>query len=301
MTGHENMAEHSKENFERGVFDRFITAQEGFVGASWLYASDDDRPDFVWPGGHIGVELGEWLHEEQTRRSVQSHTYEDEINRAAQRRGLKPFLKSFKRSNTDRYMVIATPRLLPRAKDRQATIDALLSFLATAPPPSGDFERRRGKGFGAGVLPKELQPFFSHVSMHIEPEINLGIQLNRSASSDPEDAYLALEKRLHVKLVQKGSRYADAKQSKGLTRLWLVVHYGRAFGINSPFESIGIRQGLGADPATSLQIIVNRAHDSIERATGQPFDRVVLFLDFLSPPLCFELWPRVAAVSFGRA
>ena len=108
---------------------------------------------------------------------------------------------------------------------------------------------------------------------------------------------MALEKLLHDKLVTKCRLYEAAKQSKGLTRLWLVVHYGRAFGINSPFEGIGIRQGLGADAATSLQIVVNRAHELIERAAGQPFDRIVVFWDFSPRALCFELWPKVTAVS----
>lgn len=283
------------------MFKRFVASQASFAGSRWRYGSDDDRPDFVWPRGRIGVELGEWLHEEQTRSSVQSHRYEDEINCTAKRRGLTPFLKSFKRSNIDRYFVLATPRSLPRRKERLAAIDALLSFLADAPRPSSEFERRRGKIFGLADLPKQLEPFFSHVSIHIAPNINLGIQLNRATSFDSEDAYLALEKLLRDKLVRKCRLYEVAKQSKGLTRLWLVVHYGLAFGINSPFEGIAIRQGLGADAATSLQLIVNRAHESIERAAGQPFDRVVLLLDFSPRPLCFELWPRVAAVSFGRA
>jgi hypothetical protein len=106
---------------------------------------------------------------------------------------------------------------------------------------------------------------------------------------------------LHDKLVRRCRLYEAARQSKGLTRLWLVVLYSHAFGINSPFEGFGIRHGLGADAATSLQLVVNRAHESIERVAGRPFDRVVLFLDFSPRPLCFELWPKVTAVSFGRA
>ena len=135
------------------MFKRFIGSQPGFAGSRWKYGSDGDRPDFVCPRGRIGVELAEWLHEEQTRRSVQISRYENEIVCAAQRRRMTRFLKSFKRSNIDRYMVIATPRLLPGRKERLATIEALLCFLANAPPPSSDFERRRGRTFGPGELP----------------------------------------------------------------------------------------------------------------------------------------------------
>lgn len=300
-TAHEHLIEPSKEDLERGVFERFIATQVGFAGSCWNYASDDDRPDFVWPQGCIGIELGEWLHKEQTSKSVQTARYEDEINRAAQQRGLTLFLKSFGLSDVDRYTVLLIPTELPLRKERPAAINALLSFLESVPRPSSEFESRHGKRFGRDDLPKELQPFFSFVSIHIAPHGSLGIQINRAASFDPEDSYVALQKLLDDKLVQKRSLYEEAKQSKGLTVLWLVVHYGRAFGINSPFEGIGIRQGLGADAATSLQIVVNRAHDSIERAAGQPFDRIVLFWDFSPRPLCFELWPGVAAVSFDRA
>jgi hypothetical protein len=291
------LGEYLKETRERGVFKRFIASQPGLARSRWEYGSDRDRPDFVWPRGSIGVELGEWLHQKQTSRSVQLDGYENEIISGAQRRHLTRFLKSFRSSDIDRYTVIASPKLLPERRERTPTIDALLSFLASAPPPSNAFERRWGRTFGPGDLPAELQPFFASISMRIAGNMNLGIKLNRSTSFDPEDAYLALEKLLHDKLVKKCRLYEAAKQAKGLTRLWFVVHYGRAFGINSPFEGIGIRQGQSPDAATSLQIVVNRAHACIERAGDQPFDRVILFWDFSPRALCFELWPSAAAVS----
>jgi len=71
------LGEHTKETLERGVFKRFIDSQPGFARLRWRYGSDGDRPDFVWPRGRIGVELGEWLHQEQTRRSVELDRYEN--------------------------------------------------------------------------------------------------------------------------------------------------------------------------------------------------------------------------------
>ena len=48
----------TKEDLERGVFNRFIASQPGFAGARWNYGTDGDRPDFTWQRGAIGVELG---------------------------------------------------------------------------------------------------------------------------------------------------------------------------------------------------------------------------------------------------
>ena len=118
------------------MFKRFIAIQPGLAKSRWEYGSDRDRPDFVWSRGSIGVELGEWLHQKQTSRSVQLDQYENKIVSAAQRRHLTRFLKSFRSSDIDRYTVVASPKPLPDRRERISTIDALLSFLAKAPPPS---------------------------------------------------------------------------------------------------------------------------------------------------------------------
>jgi hypothetical protein len=189
-----------------------------------------------------------------------------------------------------------TLRALPRRNKRSAAIDALLSFLIDAPPPSSDFERRLGRTFGPGSLPRQLQRSYSSISIRPSGNMSLGIHLGRSTSSDPSESYSALEKVLADKLVKKCRLYEAAKRLKGLASLWLVVHYGRAFAINSPFEGIGIREGLGSDAVTSLQLIVNRAQEFCDRAVSQPFDRIIMFWDFLPRPHIFELWPRVADV-----
>ena len=295
------LSEQAKERLERGVFKRFIAVQPGFAVRRWRYAGrNSDRPDFIVRRDHIGVELGEWLHPEQTRRSIQFDKYESAIIRAAKQRRLTSFLKSFKPSDAERYTVIVTVKSLPRPADWTETIKGLLTFLAKAPSPSTNFERRWGRLFGPGELPAQLEPSFACVRVCIAGESNLGIRLNRAASGDPEDAYIALEKLLHNKIVKKGSLYRAAKQSKALAELWLVVHYGRAFAINSPFEGIGIRQGLGADAETSLQLVIDRAHEFIGHAAGQPFDCVVMLWDFWPSGLCFDLWPKATTIERER-
>ena len=52
---------------ETGVFRRFLATQSEYRQSQWEYCgANHERPDFVLLDEKIGIELGEWLHEDQT-------------------------------------------------------------------------------------------------------------------------------------------------------------------------------------------------------------------------------------------
>jgi hypothetical protein len=241
---------------------------------------------------HTGVELGEWLEPAQTKRFAQLDEYESEVVGAAHEQGLTRFRKSFADSNVRRYAALVTVKSLPPRAKRSRVTSCLVDFLASAAPPSGDHEHINRSKFGQGELPEPLRPFFHSATIWVaRHRFNPGIKLNHGASADAPAVLNALEKLLEKKLVKKGNLYRRAQESEGLAELWLVVHYGRGFAINSPFES------LAETPSQSLQQIVDSAHNLICRAKGQPFDRIVMFWDLVPRAFCFELWPQATTVS----
>ncbi len=279
---------------ESWVLQRFLDTQPEYCKSRWERSgASHDRPDFILPDEKIGIELGEWLHEEQTAAAREIGRFEKEINNTVIASGLTAFAKSFTHSADERYMTLLEVKSVPRRKEKDSAIHLLLDFLRAARKP----ETARELEFGvihAAELPQPLKPFFG--SVHLwrvrSDNFNLGININRATSFDPEDAVQALLDELHDKLVTKNDLYARTKADNQLKRLWLVVHYGRGLLWNTPYDGIGLKQGRPLDEHASREIVVERAHDFTSRSGTDAFDKVFLFFDVTPGSESFQVWPR---------
>jgi hypothetical protein len=287
---------------ETEVFRRFLATQSEYRRSQWEYCgASHERPDFVLLDEKIGIELGEWLHEEQTAASREIDRFEKEINEAAVAHGLNAFTRALKASTEERYMTLVDVKTIPRRIDKGPAIEALLDFLRTARKPASDRELRFGVRY-ATELPEPLSDFFRSVHLRrLRPEdFNLGVNINRASSFDPKDAVQALLDELHDKLVAKGSLYSQSKSDRRLKQLWLVVHYGRGLRWNTPYHGIGLKEGQPLDEQTSRQIIAQRAHDFLSGVGAGAFDKVFLFFDMTPGSQAFEVWPENSFCAPGK-
>src|SRR5712692_7678265 len=108
-------------------------------------------------------------------------------------------------------MTLVDIKSLPRRKEKDSAIDLLLDFLKIAGKPETVWERKHGVIYAA-ELPQALAAFFRSVQLWRlgSGDFNLGVNLNRTSSFDPEDAVQALLDELQDKLVAKRSLYADS-------------------------------------------------------------------------------------------
>ncbi len=132
----------SRDADEKWVFKRFLETQPELRARRWRYeGGNHERPDFVLLKGRIGVELGEWLHEKQTKAARELDRFETEMRQAAHCRWMTAFTKSFKPSPIPRYAVIISVKKVPARQNKQAVIKALLDFLRNARRPGTAWER----------------------------------------------------------------------------------------------------------------------------------------------------------------
>ncbi|HXR25053.1 MAG TPA: hypothetical protein VN742_06810 [Candidatus Binataceae bacterium] len=249
-----------------------------------------EQPDFILVRESLGIELAEWLDEDQTKKAREFDRFEKEINEAAAS-SLMTFAKSFQPSTEQRYMTLLELKALPRRNEKNVVIGHLLDFLGGARRPQTSWEQR----FGVihVELPSELARVFRSIHFSCAPfeSLNLGFTINRASSFDPEDAVQALLEELNDKLVAKRNLYYEAKAAKRISRLWLLVHYSRGLLWNTPYDGIGLKQGRSLDEHTSRQIIVERCHRFISGIGTGAFDRVFLFFDVSPGSQSLELWP----------
>lgn len=282
------MMNETKEEREAGVCARFLSTQPRLKAKSWKYTgSGHRRPDFV-SSDHIGIELAEWLHQEQTRAARGLERFEQEIIAAATTRPMTAFLKSFEASELQRYTVVVHIREVPRRRGRAETTNLLLDFLQTCSKPCSGRELRYGRVFGQAELPEELGRYFATVHLwSATNDINLGISIDRGGSFASEDAFAALLAVMRDKIETK------LRQERGLETLHLVLHYSRGFVWNTPYHGIGLREGRALDEETSRQIITERASRYAVSVRGGAFDQIFLLFDFGSDSDCRLIWPAV--------
>ena len=189
-------------------------------------------------------------------------------------------------------MTLVGLKTLPKRQEKDLAINLLLEFLRDVAKPPTQWEQKYGVIYGA-ELPQGLSCYFqsAHLRLVRSGDINLGININRASSYDPEDALQALLDEVRDKLVTKRHLYSQAKADRHLTELWLVVHYGRGLLWNSPYHGIGLKEGRPLDEVTSRQIIVERCREFISEIGTGSFDRAFLFFDVSPGSQSFELWP----------
>ena len=150
---------------ETWVFRRFLDTQPKYRRSRWKRSGGGhEPPDFIISKEKIGVELGEWLHKQQTADAREIDRFERGINKRATAKRISAFAKSLTRSTEERYMTLADVKSLPRRREKDLAIDLLLDYLRTAKKPETARERKHGVIYAA-ELPQAVASFFRSVHL----------------------------------------------------------------------------------------------------------------------------------------
>jgi hypothetical protein len=277
-------------NAEKAVFAAFLTAAPEFAGepvATWSQPKQDP-PDVLCTtstGRQVGLELTQWLDEEQIAEAKREESVEDSIRKAIQP---EP-------PNDTEHIYFAWLLTLPNARmkptDAATFRTELLQLIDyvdkrwSAEPfwqsPQGCFWRDFGQYPVLGKYLSEVH-FFPRKAFRKWTSTKgsrhwLTFQLRGGPYSEHGMA-TALNDRLSAK-IQKHPVRPD-----GLDEFDLLVHYDLAWVYNSPVETL----------AFSFADAANAGADLVSGNPGS-FDRIFLFVPHNESQPVFELYPRKSA------
>jgi len=230
------LSEQSKWEREAGIFASFLEAAPDFAGeqiAEWKH-NRNNSPDIVCIdrlGKRIGVEMTEWLHEQQTR----DFSRWEKVIRDLEFPGdwtIDLYLDPFGRDCdvTDRARLVAEiSRIIKEEISRPTVWDSgLLSFALSGIALAGR----------APIAAKYCNVIAGH-----KPGSGRLI-LQGGGAFSPDDAALAL-KTVISKKASKAS-YSKLKQSLGLRALYLLVFYDIAILKNTPNLDVDVERAASS-------------------------------------------------------
>ncbi len=267
------MVKKTKKEREKIIFEAFINIDPNFAGEKVLCEQyQKDPPDFICSNNKnrkIGVELVEWLHEDQTARSRALEDLEKRIRKEAFPDPIKDFLKNHSVS------IFPISNKFPSKSDRSRfiseLIDILNKFILT---PQARQEKTWLNDFRDHLTLKE---FITAISIYAT-RFPLGIEFVKGGAYSPEDAKKALFEQLDAKI--NFINYKNLKNKLALSEFYLVVYYSMALIYNSPF--MGVEQDIHS--------IVESARNKLLKNHG-PFDKIFLFYALEPKMAVCTLWP----------
>jgi len=227
-----------KAAYESKVFTSFLDAQ-GWEMRSGDWDYQNGPIDFIWCERGIGVELGEWLDQEQAQWVAERDRFRGEIEAEIEKRGRAQFQNG---GRTPRCTVQMYVKQLPSSTTKQKVIDDLIAFMVK-------FESKRKleiyqpHGFisaSGSQLPPNLSVYFASLSFFgFIYGGNLGVTLTKAFDIEhpgrSDSAQQSLTEVLRAKTVNKAETYRAEKQRVGLSELWLVVHYSSPGSVQRPY------------------------------------------------------------------
>jgi len=263
-----------KKGKEKIIFEAFIKIEPNFAGEQvFCEQCSKDPPDIICGNNkdrRIGVELVEWLHEDQTTRSRAFEDLEKKIKQLTFPDKVKDYLKSH---DVSIYPVADKfPSKSERPRFISELIDILNQFILTS---QEEWEEENWlNDFKQNSI---LEEFIKAISIY-RTRLSLGIEFVKGGAYSPEDALHALLKRIDKKINYK--KYRNLKKELKLNELYLIVHYSMALIYNSPF--IGIEQDINS--------IVESARKKLLENLG-PFDKIFLFYALEPQMAVYPLFP----------
>ena len=272
---------------EKPIFEKFIRLSPSFADStisSWGQGPEPADVLCIDVGGRrIGVQLTEWLIEDQIRtrkqRECQEKSFLDAINSEAIERP----------ENIHRVWLGVKSDLKLGSQDRVGFRDELLSLLHSidASSPPLDLETYlpcfRHTDFSGYPL---LKKYMDDLTIDLAIFPNLGA---KSASGvrwiwfpDPGGFYPSMEAVdcLMGRVKAKCSRYSRGSDRKGLDELYLVVYYDSALIYNTTFEDEGF--GLPEVAKLAAQIVASNPG---------PFRKIFLLYAVTPGERVLQLWP----------
>ncbi len=258
---------------EQEIFKAFVATEPNFAGEPFSWSAGADPPDILCETNkvrRIGVELREWLHEDQTTRARAFEDLEREI--AGQ-------IPSSVLKQLNQYWISLIPRseVFPSKSKRLQFKSELVDFLYKV-VRSGQLIGER-KHWKDSSLSPTLREYLTGITIYrnLSPP---RVEFSRTTSYSPANAIDALLSALKKKITK--SNYESLKQEHSLNELYLVVYYARALLWNTPYYD-GINVGI--------ETAVEQARAEMTR-DGGPFDKVFLFLAFEPGMKVFRLWSQ---------
>jgi hypothetical protein len=196
----------------------------------WKYRGVNSPVDFICEDKAIGIELAEWIDEEQARWVNERDRFREQINIEITRRRLARFSTGGAGCTVQVYI-----RTLPARIEKSKAVEQLIDFLI----PFEEAHRPqilRGEilTVGSQELPPTLGSYFDTLIFYGFPSSNLGVTLTRKSSFEAGAAIRSLRAIIATKITKKAENYTREKRRLGLLQLWLVIHYSSPGVFNAP-------------------------------------------------------------------
>lgn len=267
---------------ERLVFRAFHGSCPNFADRPVSWQDGADPPDVLCvdsSGQRIGVELGEWLNEDQIRSNKRLERWQDSYLRAIRSQDAEP------PQNVGFVWVGPKADVHLPVADASTFRQELLTYIRQV---DRDWQNQFGWRSPQGIIIKSFDGFttlsrylnylhlFSKAQIKPFPGMRWIDFPNRGGAYSPKDAVDAL---LNL-LLEKTSKYGDLHAKCGLDELYLVAYYNKALFYNSPYIA----------PGFDLPDVARIAAGEVEKNPGA-FQKIFLF-NATEPGLeVFRLWP----------
>jgi hypothetical protein len=261
------MVKKTKKEMEKIIFDAFIKIEPNFAGGPVTCEQcEKDPPDFICENnqGRIGVELGEWLHKDQTTKSRAFEDIEREIKeKVLSEATISDFMKNHDISIF--HIENKFPSKLNKANFITSLIDFLNKFINTS-----QLNRKESFINEFNGYPK-LKEFITGIEIY-ESRVPGVIEFSKGRDCSPDDAVDALLIIINDKINK--NNYQNLKAKLGLSELDLIIYYNKALIYNSPLN--GVEQNIHTI-VESLRKKMAKSAPSVRPPNYGPFDKIFLF------------------------
>jgi hypothetical protein len=267
---------------EKTIFEAFTRTCPNFAGRKVKCEVGPDPPDYVCVdelGRRVGLELGEWLHEQQTRESKKQERLEESYCSVIKSEEENP------PKNLGWVLLEAQPHLRLGEGDSEAFRAEIYQCVREVDdgwldsPCREDPQGYLHTDFSKyPTLAKYLQGI--NFRPRRDAELVRGIGWisfpGRGGAYSPRDAVAALIELLR----KKTNKYANVHREHSLAELYLVVYYDQALIHNTPYFGVG----FGLDEVAKI------ASEQVAENPG-PFQKLFLFNSTVPGEVVYQLWP----------
>lgn len=267
---------------EKTIFEAFAKFYPEFAGTKVKCEDGPDPPDYICVdegGRRVGIELGEWLNEQQTQESKERERLEDSYCSVIRSEEEEP------PRNIGWLYLNNKAGLRLSANDGavfRAELYTCVKEVDDGWPKNPDRDDLQGyvhNDFGAyPILAKYLEGLYFRSRARIDPIKGIawiGFR-PRGGAYSPKDAVQAL-----LGLIRKKTnKYADLRRDQNLAELYLIAYYDQALIHNTPYFGLN----FGLDEVAEI------ASAEVAKNPG-PFQRVFLFNALPQDMWLSQLWP----------
>src|SRR4030095_13330036 len=265
-------------SIEKIVFEKFIANRPDFAGRPISWEEGDDPPDVLCKDGagkRIGVELAEWLNEDQMQASKLRESIEDSYDEALQS------IKTTAPANVGEVWLSQKKEIRPAKADyvpfRDEMYDLIAEINKTLKP--GNFDVEFIRDFGARPT---LQKYLDNIQVfHIDRFASL--PGSRWVRFPPHAVWYYPDRdveALKVIIEKKTAKYGNLHTTQNLDELYLLIYYSQGFQHNTPFKA----------PNFGFKEVAKSARSVVENDHGK-FQKIFLFNSLDGMVECSELWP----------